>query len=94
MELEICIKPDEGRFPKSPRGSYGVGLWKEISKETTQPKQNCAFELGDGSRVRFSEDACCDETPLCLSFPSVFEVTRTKGAKVMELWKGFETKGG
>ena len=85
---------DGGWFPKSPTGSYGVGLWKEISKETTQLKQHYAFELGDGSRVKFWKDAWCDVTPLCLSFPSLFEVTRAKGAKVMELWEGSETEWG
>ena len=84
---------DGGWFPKSPRGSYDVGLWKESSKETTQLKQHCAFKLSDGNKVRFWEDAWCDETPLCLSFPSLFEVTRTKGAKVMELWEGSVTEG-
>ena len=61
-----------------------MDLWKEISKETTQLK----------SRVRFWEDAWCDETPLCLSFPYLFEVTRSKGAKVMEFWEGSGTEGG
>ena len=57
-------------------------------------KQNYAFELGNGSIVKFWEDAWCDETPLCLSFPSLFEVTISNGAKVMELWEGSRTKGG
>ena len=98
--MEVPYKPKVwdggwgGGFQSLPRGSYEVDLWKEISKETTQLKQNCAFELGNGSRVRFWEDAWCDETPLCLSFPSLFEVTRSKGAKVMEFWEGYGTEGG
>ena len=56
-------------------------------------KQHCVFELGDGSIVKFWEDVWCDETPLCLSFPSLFDVTRTKGVKVMKLWEGSETEG-
>ena len=40
-----------GWFSKIPKGSYGVGLWKEISKEATQLKQNCSFDLGDGCKV-------------------------------------------
>ena len=42
-----------GCFSKIPRGSYRVGLWKEISKEATQLKQNCSFDLDDGCKVRF-----------------------------------------
>ena len=30
---------ERGWFSKIPRGSYGVGLWKEISKEATQLKK-------------------------------------------------------
>ena len=68
-----------GWFSKIPRGSYGVCLWKEISKEAMQLKQDCSFDLGDGCKVGFWEDAWCDETPLCLSFPSLYEVVDQKG---------------
>ena len=70
-----------------------MGLWKEISKETIQLKQNCTFELGDGCRVRFWEDAWCDGTPLSMSFPSLFEVARSKGANVAKLWEGQDWRG-
>ena len=50
--------------------------------------------VANWSRVKFWEDSWRDKTPLCLSFPSLFEVTRTKGAKVMELWEDFETEVG
>ena len=42
-----------GWFVKALRGSYGVGLWKDISIEARQLKQDCCFILGDGSRIRF-----------------------------------------
>ena len=37
-----------GWFPIIPKGSYRVGLWKEICKETVQIKQFCSIVLGDG----------------------------------------------
>ena len=45
-----------GWFKRDPRGSYGVGLWKDISREARQLKQNCVFALGKGRRVKFWED--------------------------------------
>ena len=42
-----------GWFTKNPRGSGGVGLWKDKSKENRQLKLNNFFILGDGSRICF-----------------------------------------
>ena len=44
---------DGGWFFKSPKGSYGVGLWREIWKEATQLKHYCSFEIGDGCNSLF-----------------------------------------
>ena len=82
-----------GYFSKIPRGSYRVGLWKEISKEATHLKQNCSFDLGDGCKVRFWEYAWCGETPLCLSFPFLYEVADSTGTRVAELWEGLGSEG-
>ena len=49
---------EEDWFLKTPRGNYGTGLWKAITKEAAQMKQYCSFDLGDGPRVRFWEDTC------------------------------------
>ena len=35
------------------RGSYGLGLWNAISKETSQLKQNYEMVLGNGKMIRF-----------------------------------------
>ena len=32
--------------------------------------------------------------PLCLSFPSLYEVANLKGARVAELWEGLGSEGG
>ena len=49
-------------------------------------KQNCCFELGDGDKIRFREEAWCGETPLCMAFPALYAVIGSKGAKVVEVW--------
>ena len=51
-------KKDGGWFSNTPRGNYGVGLWKDICKEATQLLQNCSLEVSDGCKVIFWEDAC------------------------------------
>ena len=60
-----------------PRGSFGMGLWKDIRKEAQQLKQNCNLMLGDGGCIRFWEDRWCGENPLCL-FPNVVCYSRFK----------------
>ena len=42
---------DGGWFSNTLRGSYGVGLWKDIGKEVIQIRQNCSIEVGNGCKV-------------------------------------------
>ena len=44
---------DGGWFSNTPRGSYRVGLWKDIGKEVIQIRQHCSIEVGNGRKVRF-----------------------------------------
>ena len=74
-------------FSNTPRGSYEVYLWKDIRKEGIHLRQNCSIEVGNGCKVRFRENVWCREAPLCASFPSLYEVASSKGAKVAELWR-------
>ena len=67
--------------------TYGVGLWKGISKETEQLKNDIVFELGDGYGIKFWEEVWCGETPLCVSFPSLYALAVLKGAMVSKLWE-------
>ena len=43
-----CGTKGRGWFSNSPKGSYGVGLWKEINKEATQLKNHCFLKSGIG----------------------------------------------
>ena len=79
-----------GWFANAPRGSYGIGLWKEISKESEQLKNDRFFELGDGCRIKFLEDVWCGETLLRVSFPSLYALADSKGVMASELWEWCE----
>ena len=70
-----------------PRGSFGVSLWKDIRREAQQLKQDCKLILGDGDHIRFWEDKWSGENPLCVSFPTLYAVAASKGAKVGEFWE-------
>ena len=82
-----------GWFTCAPRGNYGVGRWKVISKEILQLKHDILFELGDGSRIKFWEDVWCGEDPLCESFPSLNALVVSKGAMVAEVWEASRGEG-
>ena len=76
---------DGGWFPSTSKGYHGVGLWKEISKESMLLRHHCSVKIGDGSKVRFWEDWWCGEAPLCSSFPSLYSMTSSKWARVADL---------
>ena len=61
---------DGGWLLVEPRGSFGVGLWKDIKKEAQQLKQKCKLLLGAGSCIRFWEDRWWGESVVCL-FPNI-----------------------
>ena len=42
------------------------------------------MKIGDGSKARFWEDWWCGEIPLSSSFPSLYRLANSKGAKVAE----------
>ena len=77
---------DGGCFPHIPKGCHGVGLWKEICEEALFLRNHCSVKIGDGSKARFWEDWWCGEAPLCSSFPSLYRLANSKGAKVAEFW--------
>ena len=70
-----------GWLTKTVRGSFGVGLWKEIYKESFSIKQHNNLILGDGSRIKFWEDAWCSEEP----FSMLYTMSGSKRASVKEV---------
>jgi hypothetical protein len=63
-------------------GSYGMSLWKYISKGWDQFYKFLEFEVGDGSRIRFWSDVWCGGSPLKELFPELYRITRDKEAMV------------
>ena len=45
-----------------------------------------SFLVGNGRRVRFWRDRWCEDSPLCVSFPSLFALTDDKDAWVADIW--------
>ena len=74
-----------GWFTKAPRGSGGVGLWKDISKENRLVKLDSYFVLGDGSRISFWEDCWCEEGAFCEIFPTLYRLVETLGESVADV---------
>ena len=85
---------DGGWFPSTPKGCHWVGLWKEISKEGMLLRHHCSVKIRDGSKARFWEDWWCGEAPLCSSFPSLYSIASSKGARVADLWVFSGSEGG
>ena len=84
--IKLKYRLEEGGwFSLEPKGSFGVGLWKDIKSEAQQLKQECIFILGDGERIRFWEDKWCGGNLLCDMFPTSYAVANSKGAKVGEV---------
>ena len=44
---------------KKPNGAFGVGVWKEIMKETDWCWDNIEFMVGKGTKIRFWTDVWC-----------------------------------
>ena len=70
------------------RGSYGIGLCREIRKEWEILLPMAAILVGDGRWVQFWKDIWCEEEALFTSFPSLFALAAHKDVMVVEVWDG------
>ncbi|RVW57124.1 Ubiquitin carboxyl-terminal hydrolase 5 [Vitis vinifera] len=82
------------------RGTFGVGVWKEILKEASWCWDNIEFKVGRGTKVKFWTDHWCGNTVLSQKFPKLYAMTIFRNATVNEvdfrisseedsvLWKG------
>lgn len=74
--IKLKYHTEDGGFTIFPKGSYGVGLWKEISKEVAQLTRNSGFILG---QVDFGRN-------LKIAFCNLYNLPDRKGAIVADLW--------
>ena len=78
---------EEGWCFKEARGGYGVGLWKTIRKLWDLVSCKLSFSVGNGKRIKFYKDKWYRDEPLNVSFPSLFALSNSKDAWVVELWQ-------
>ena len=70
------------------------GLWKDIRKEWLTFSQNSVSSLGNGRRLGFWKDPWCNETVLCNAFPTLFNLSAHKDARVADVWDSLREEGG
>ncbi|RVW90897.1 Urease [Vitis vinifera] len=79
---------------KEGRGTYGVGVWKEIMKEAKWCWENIKFKVGKGTRIKFWSDQWCGNERLSHAFPQLYEMAVNKNATVNEMWDHSNGPGG
>ncbi|KAJ9678515.1 hypothetical protein PVL29_020639 [Vitis rotundifolia] len=77
---------DFGWRPKKANGAAGVGVWKEIWKESDWCWNNMTFRVGKGHTIRFWTDVWCSESALSQCFPHLFGMTVQRNSTVEEMW--------
>ena len=72
--------------PKKAMGAVGVGVWKEIWKESEWCWDNMTFKVGKGNTIRFWIDVWCSKSALSLCFPHLFGMAVQKNSTIEEMW--------
>ncbi|RVX11715.1 putative ribonuclease H protein [Vitis vinifera] len=75
-------------------GVFGVGMWKEILKESTWCWDNMVFKVGEGNKVRFWIDPWCGNNVLSEAFPDLFSMAAQRNATVEDYWDQNLSQGG
>ena len=85
---------DFGWRTRKANGVFGVGVWKEILKESDWCWENMAFKVGKGSKFRFWTNPWCGNYVLSQSFPNLFAMAAHRNATVEEMWNQNFGQGG
>ena len=72
----------------------GVGVWKEILKETNWCWENIEFTVGNGTKIRFWTNNWCGLVVLSQSFPQLYALAVHRNATVDEVWDSNFGQGG
>ena len=75
-------------------GTFRVGVWKEILKETNWCWENIGFTVGNGTKIRFWTDHWCGLAALSQSFPQLYALAVQRNARVDEVWDPNFGQGG
>ncbi|RVW16678.1 LINE-1 reverse transcriptase-like [Vitis vinifera] len=87
-------KEEFGWRSKKANGVFGVGVWKEILKESTWCWDNMVFKVGKGNKVRFWIDPWCGNNVLSEAFPDLFSMAVQRSATVEDYWDQNLSQGG
>ncbi|RVX11858.1 putative ribonuclease H protein [Vitis vinifera] len=87
-------KEEFGWRTKKANGVFGVGVWKEILKESTWCWDNMVFKVGKGNKVRFWIDPWCGNNVLSEAFPDLFSMAVQRNATVEDYWDQNLSQGG
>ena len=79
---------------KEARGTFGVGVWREILKESSWCWENIEFKVGKGTKVSFWTDHWCGNEVLSQAFPQLFTLAVQRSASVNEMWDSSLGQGG
>ncbi|RVW22558.1 putative ribonuclease H protein [Vitis vinifera] len=79
-------KEEFGWRTRKANGAFGVGVWKEILKESTWCWENMGFKVGKGNRIRFWTDLWCGNNVLSQGFPNLFSMAAHRNVTVEECW--------
>ena len=71
---------------KKSYGVFGVGVWKEILKESSWCWENMTFLAGKGNKIRFWSDQWCGCPVLSQRFPHLYAMAVQRNATVEEMW--------
>ncbi|KAL6339446.1 hypothetical protein AAG906_032981 [Vitis piasezkii] len=75
-------------------GVFGVGVWKEILKESAWCWENMVFKVGKGNKIRFWTDPWCGNNVLSQGFPDLFSMAAQRNVTVEEYWDQNLGQGG
>ncbi|RVW45036.1 putative ribonuclease H protein [Vitis vinifera] len=79
---------------KKAYGTIGVGVWKEIWKESDWCWDNMGFIVGKGNKINFWTDVWCEDARLSQSFPHLYAMASHRNATVEEMWNQNFGQGG
>ena len=84
---------DHGWRSKKASGAVGVGVWKEILKESDWCWENLVFLVGKGSQIKFWKDTWCTDTLLSHCFNHLFVLAAHRDATIEEMWDQISGQG-
>ncbi|KAL6314020.1 hypothetical protein AAG906_011754 [Vitis piasezkii] len=92
--IEKYGQEGHGWRAKKAIGTIGVGVWKEIWKESDWCWDNMGFIVGKGNKINFWTDVWCEDTRLSQRFPHLYAMATYRDATVEEMWDQNFGQGG